>query len=145
MNKSRPQVVVFEPDLAVLDYLRLTLGDRYALNLFSEEKSLLSRLEQDDEPDMLLIALHPGRDSFPLVTQIRTSYPNLPIIVLSCTAELRDLEMVIRSGVRAIVMKPFVGTDVEEAVEEHLVPPDRKGIAGDAPREVPLNETHSFV
>lgn len=143
--KSRPQVVVFEPDLAVLDYLRLTLGDRYALHLFSEEKSLVSRLEQDDEPDMLLLALHPGRDSFPLVTQIRASFPNLPIVVLSCTAELRDLEMVIRSGVRAIVMKPFVGTDVEETIEEHLISPDRKGASADTPREIPLNETHSFV
>ncbi len=49
-----------EPDLAVLDYLRLTLGDRYALSLFSEEKSLLDRLEQNDEPDILLLALHSG-------------------------------------------------------------------------------------
>jgi transcriptional regulator with PAS, ATPase and Fis domain len=53
--------------------------------------------------------------------------------------------MVIRSGVRAIVMKPFVGTDVEETIEEHLVSSDRKGASADAPREIPLNETHSFV
>jgi len=143
--KSRPQVLILEPDLAVLDYLRLTLGDRYALNLFSEEQSLLDRLEQNDEPDILLLALHPGRDPLPLLTHIRCARPNLPVIVLSCSAELRDLEMVIRLGVRAIVMKPFVGTDVEETIEEHLISPDRKGAAADSPREIPLNETHSFV
>ncbi|HTF66903.1 MAG TPA: sigma-54 dependent transcriptional regulator, partial [Edaphobacter sp.] len=58
---------------------------------------------------------------------------------------LRDLEVVIRLGVRAIVMKPFVGTDVEETIEEHLASASRKVSAADSPREVPLNETHSFV
>jgi|UPI000479427D two-component system response regulator AtoC len=143
--KSRPQVLILEPDLAVLDYLRLTLGDRYALNLFSEEKSLLDRLSQNDEADMLLLALHSGQESHPLLTEIRATHPNVPVIVLSCSAELRDLEVVIRSGVRAIVMKPFVGTDIEEAIEEHLISPDRKAASADSPREIPLNETHSFV
>ena len=143
--KSRPQVLILEPDLAVLDYLRLTLGDRYALNLFSEEKSLLDRLDQSDAPDILLLALHSGRDPLPLLTHIRCAHPGLPVIVLSCSADLRDLEVVIRLGVRAIVMKPFVGTDVEETIEEHLSSPDRKSSLADSPREIPLNETHSFV
>jgi transcriptional regulator with PAS, ATPase and Fis domain len=65
--------------------------------------------------------------------------------VLSCSAELRDLEMVIRLGVRAIVMKPFTGSDVEQAIEEHLASSEKKISAADAPREIPLNETHSFV
>ncbi|MEG9434844.1 sigma-54-dependent Fis family transcriptional regulator [Edaphobacter sp. HDX4] len=145
VTKSRPQVLILEPDLAVLDYLRLTLGDRYALSLFSEEKSLLDRLEQKDVPDMLLLALHPGNDPLPLLTEIRAGHPNLPIVVLSCSAELRDLEMVIRSGVRAIVMKPFVGTDIEEAIEENLRSGEEKPDAAELLREIPLNETHSFV
>jgi two-component system response regulator AtoC len=144
-SKARPQVLILEPDLAVLDYLRLTLGDRFALSLFSEERSLLDRLEQGDEPDLLLLALHSGRDPMPLLTHIRCAKPHLPVIVLSCTAELRDLEMVIRLGVRAIVMKPFVGSDIEEAIEEHLATPERNTPVPDSPREIPLNETHSFV
>jgi len=144
-SKARPQVLILEPDLAVLDYLRLTLGDRYGLSLFSEEQSLLDRLEQDSEPDLLLLALHSGRDPMPLLTHIRCAQPRLPVIVLSCSAELRDLEMVIRLGVRAIVMKPFVGSDIEEAIEEHLSTPDKKAVVADSPREIPLNETHSFV
>jgi len=144
-SKTRPQVLILEPDLAVLDYLRLTLGDRYGLSLFSEEQSLLDRLEQNDEPDLLLLALHTGRDAMPLLTHIRCAKPQLPVIVLSCSAELRDLEMVIRLGVRAIVMKPFVGSDIEEAIEEHLSTPEKKAVVADSPREIPLNETHSFV
>lgn len=143
--KLRPQILILEPDLAVLDYLRLTLGGRYSLSLFSDEQMLLDRLEQRDSPDLLLLALHTNRDPLPLLTNIRCSKPNLPVIVLSCSAELRDIEMVIRLGVRGIVMKPFVGSDVEQAIEEHLAAVEKKVPAADALKEIPLNESHSFV
>ncbi|MBN9615092.1 MAG: DNA-binding response regulator [Acidobacteriales bacterium 59-55] len=143
--KRRSQILILEPDLAVLDYLRSTLGDKYALSLFSEEQTLLERLEQKDEPDLLLLALYSSRDPVPLLTQIRCSKPHLPVIVLSCSAELRDIETVIRLGVRAIVMKPFVGCDVEATIEEHLASTEKKASAADSPREIPLNESHSFV
>jgi two-component system response regulator AtoC len=143
--KSRAQVLILEPDLAVLDYLRLTLSSRYSLSLFSEESILLDRLEQVEEPDLLLVALHANRDPIPLLTHIRCTKPNLPVIVLSCSADLRDIEMVIRLGVRAIVMKPFTGGDVEQAIEEHLTVAEKKVTATETLREVPLNESHSFV
>jgi two-component system response regulator AtoC len=143
--KSRAQVLILEPDLAVLDYLRLTLSTRFSLSLFSEEQTLLDRLDQVDQPDLLLLALHTNRDPLPLLTHIRCTKPHLPVIVLSCSADLRDIEMVIRLGVRAIVMKPFIGSDVEQAIDEHLASVEKKVAAADALREVPLNETHSFV
>jgi two-component system, NtrC family, response regulator AtoC len=147
-TKSRAQILILEPDLAVLDYLRSTLGNKYSLNLFSEEQTLIDRLEQPGDSDLLLLAVHTHRDSMPLLTHIRCTKPNLPVIVLSCSAELGDLEMVIRLGVRAIVMKPFLGSDVEQAIEEHLasIATEReKKIAAETMREIPLNETHSFV
>jgi two-component system response regulator AtoC len=143
--KSRAQVLILEPDLAVLDYLRLTLLPRFSLSLFSEEQTLLDRLNQVEEPDLLLLALHTNRDPLPLLTHIRCTKPNLPVIVLSCSADLRDIEMVIRLGVRAIVMKPFIGSEIEQAIDEHLASVEKKIAAADALREVPLNETHSFV
>jgi len=144
-SKLRSQILILEPDLAVLDYLRSTLGDKYSLSLFSDEQTLLERLGQSEDPDLVLLALHTNRDPLPLLTHIRGAKPQLPIIALSCSSELRDIEMVIRLGVRAIVMKPFTGSDVEQAIEEHLANSDKKISAADAAREIPLNETHSFV
>lgn len=141
----RAQVLILEPDLAVLDYLRSTLTDKYSLSLFSDEQMLLDRLEQGDDADLLLLALHANRDPIPLLTHIRCSKPQLPVVVLSCSADLSDLEMVIRLGVRAIVMKPFLGSDVDSAIEEHLTLAADKKTATDTMREIPLNETHSFV
>lgn len=115
------------------------------MSLFSNEQTLIDRLEQVESSDLLLLALHTNRDPLPLLTHIRCTKPHLPVIVLSCSADLRDIEMVVRLGVRAIVMKPFTGHDVEQAIEEHLASADKKTATIDAPREIPLNETHSFV
>ncbi len=143
-TKSKPNVSILEPDLAVLDYLRSTLSHQYSLNLFSEEQHLIDRLEHQDQPDLLLIALHPNRDPAPVLTHIRATRPRVPIIVLSFTAEHKDIETVIRLGVRGIILKPFMGSDVMAVIEEHLALTQSKAV-GDAPKEVPLTENHSFV
>ena len=142
--RSRSQIAILEPDAAVLDYLRSTLAGQYATSLYSDEQMLLDRLQESGELDLLLLALHPTRDSIPLLTRIRSAKPRLPIIVLSCSAELKDLETVIRLGVRGIVMKPFMASDVETAIEEHLALLDPK-VTSDAPKEVTLTENYSFV
>ena len=142
--KSKSQVLVLEPDLAVLNYLRTSLSRQYSLGVFSEEQPLLDRIEHGSEPDLVLVAVHPTQDPVPLLSHIRSTRPQLPIIFLSCSAELRELENVIRMGVRAIMMKPFVAAEVEALIEEHLALADRKP-AIDAPKEIQLTETNSFV
>ncbi len=141
---SKAQVMILEPDVSVLEYLRSTLENRYSLQLFSEESAMFGRLESGNEPELLLVALQTMRDPTPLLTRLRSMRPQLPVVVLSCSAELKDLEIVIRLGVRGILMKPFLGSDVEVAIEEQLALADRKS-TGDVPKEVPLTETHSFV
>lgn len=143
--KGRAQVLILEPDLAVLEYLRSTLSSRYHLVLFSDEKALMARLEKNEPSDLVLVAVHANRDPLPLLTHLRCNNPHLPVVVLSCSADLRDLEMVIRLGVRGIVMKPFIASDVEQAIEEHLASAAKNIPAAEALREIPLNETHSFV
>ncbi len=142
--KSKPCVTILEPDLAVLEYLRSALSSQYTLSLFSEEQHLIDRLEQAEQPDLLLIALHPGRDAAPLLSHIRSTRPRVPIVVLSFTAELKDIEVVIRLGVKGIILKPFIASDVEAAIEEHLALAEVKPQA-DVPKEVPLSENQAFV
>ncbi len=139
--KSR--IGIFEPDADVLEYLRSTLT-KYALEPFSEPEDLVSALGRGPALDMLLLAQRANEDPVPLLSKIRSVCPQLPVIVLSCSAELRDLEAVIRLGVRGIVMKPFLGSDVEAAIEEHLALLDRRPVADD-PKEIQLTETYSFV
>lgn len=142
--KTKSQVLILEPDLAVLNYLRSSLERIYAITTFCDEKSLLDRIAQGSEPDLVLVAPHPTEDPLPLLSHIRATRPQLPIIVLSCSGEVRELERVVRSGIRAIVMKPFIAADIEAAIEEHLALANRKPVT-DAPKEIQLTENNSFV
>ena len=142
--RGKPSVAILEPDLAVLEYLRASLSRSYAVNTFSEEQSLLDRLQAGPEPDILLLAPNTTQNYASLLLHLRSRSTQLPVIVLSCSGEPKELEAVIRLGVRGIVMKPFTGADIEAAVEEQLALTDRKPVA-DSPKEIPLTENNSFV
>ncbi len=43
--KTKSQVLILEPDLAVLNYLRSSLERNYALSAYGDEKALLDRIE----------------------------------------------------------------------------------------------------
>lgn len=143
-KRVRAHILILEPDTAVLEYLQSSLETRYSVQAFSDEGALTSRIERGEPADLLLVALQANRDPSPLLASVRASRPHLPIVVLSCSAEPKAFETVIRLGVRGIVMKPFFASDVEAAIEEHLALNDRRA-PEDAPKEVALTENYSFV
>ena len=142
--RARRTVYLVETDTAVRNYLEGALSRQYALTAFADEQALLDCMEKTQPPDLLLVATHPAADPVPLLSQLRATRPKLPVVVLSCSAELREVESVIRVGVRAIVMKPFIAADVQSVIEEHLALTDTKPVA-DSPKETPLTENNSFV
>ena len=118
--KLRAQILILEPDLAVLDYLRSTLGSQYSLNLFSEEQALLDHLEKAEQPDLLLLALHTSRDPLPLLTHIRCTKPHLPVIAVSAHAMVSDRQRREDAGFDDFLAKPYARSDLIAAVPKYL-------------------------
>src|SRR6201996_8482092 len=140
---ARSRLYALDANLAVLDYLRRTLEPRYNLKVFSEEESLLEALNKGPAPDLILLEWESMEKSLTALSHIRASLPDVPIVMLSCTAEVKDFEVVTRIGARGIVLKPFLDGNLENAIEEHLAQA-QKAITAE-PQEIPLDETHSFV
>ena len=130
-------------NLAVLDYLRRTLESHYNLKVFSEEQALLDCLNSREAPNLILLEWESMEKSLTVLSHIRAGLPDVPIVMLSCTAEVKDFEVVTRIGARGIVLKPFLDGNLENAIEEHLALA-QKAIPAE-PQEIPLDETHSFV
>lgn len=143
-NVPRLHIFILERDIEVLDYLRSILDGQYELSLFGEERSLLRALEQGAKPDLFLLAWHSNTDTPPLLSTVRSRLPGAPVLVLFCTTELHHLITVTRLGARDIVLKPFLGSDLEIAIDEHLAGVAHRKLE-EIPTEIPLNETHSFV
>lgn len=140
---SKPRLFVLDSNVAVLEYLRAALSNQYSLSLFSDEQSLLHQCSSAPEPHLVLLAWDGIEQSLPILSHIRSSMPEVPIIILSCSAEVKNLEIVTQIGSRGVVLKPFVDGNLEVAIEEHLACADRAVLA--EPQEVRLDDTHSFV
>jgi DNA-binding NtrC family response regulator len=135
---------ILESDPAVLDYLQGTLGYQYQVSLFEEQVSLLRALEREDAPHLLVMAWQSRTATIPLLQQIQDLAPQLPVILLSYSNDLEILIGSPRLGIRGVVLKPFMGDELEIAIDEHLI-----GTEHDAPNaetaEIPLSGAHSFV
>ena len=138
-----PRLYALDANVAVLHYLRRALEPRYNLKVFSEEQTLLDCLNKNEAPDLILLEWESMEKSLTVLSHIRASLPDVPIVMLSCTAEVKDFEVVTRIGARGIVLKPFLDGNLEGAIEEHLAQA-QKAITAE-PQEIPLDETHSFV
>jgi two-component system response regulator AtoC len=139
----KPRLFVLDSNLAVLEYLRAVLSTQYSLSLFSDETSLLHQCANGPEPHLVLLAWESIEQSLPILSHVRTSIPDVPIIILSTSAEVKNLEIVTRIGSRGVVLKPFVDGNLETAIEEHLASVDRGSSA--EPQEIRLDDSHSFV
>jgi DNA-binding NtrC family response regulator len=119
------------------------------VSLFTEAAELIRSLNEPPAPDLLLMDWHIGMDdteqnALGLLKKIRGSKPKLPILMLSCSAELQEMMVAIRMGATDVILKPFRKSDIDLAVEqclkEALKPADEADVT-----EIPLDENTSFV
>ncbi len=120
-SKRKPLIAALDPDSAVLNYLHRILSDRYSVSLFTEAAELLRSLKEAPPPDLLLMDWHiagdgAGQNALGLLTKLRSSRPSLPIILLTCSAELKEVMAATRMGAADVILKPFRKADIDLAV-----------------------------
>src|ERR1035441_3050331 len=147
--KRRQHVAVLDADPAILKYIHGILADRFSVSLFTEAAELTRSLRESPVPDLLLMDWHIGmvdteENALGLLRKIRVSKPALPILMLSCSAELQEMMVAIRMGATDVILKPFRKRDIDIAVQrcikETEKPPDDADVL-----EIPLDENTSFV
>jgi DNA-binding NtrC family response regulator len=146
-----PRIAVLDPDQAVLNYLHRILADRFSVSLFTGAEELLRSLRDSLAPDLLLMDWHIaeeglGESSLGLLMKLRAFKPTLPIIVLSCSAELKEVVAVTRLGATDVILKPFRKADIDMAVHECLNEIGKQAASDeDEVDEIHLDENTSFV
>ncbi len=148
-STDRPHIAVLEADPAILDYVRRILEDRFKMSLFTEASELAQCLKENAAPDLLLMDWHVSVDgaeenALGLLSKIRASKPSLPIIMLSCSAELQEVVVATRMGATDVILKPFRKSDIDGAVQQCLKAAS-KPAASDEIKEIHLDENTSFV
>ncbi|MFZ1086040.1 MAG: sigma-54 dependent transcriptional regulator [Terracidiphilus sp.] len=150
-NKRNPLIAALDPDPAILKYLERILSDRFRLSLFTEAADLLQSLNESTAPELILMDWHideenAGESAFELLTKILASQPTLPVILLACSAELKEVVAATRMGAEDVILKPFGKADIDQAVEQCLQKARRQTAEEeDESKEIPLDENTSFV
>jgi DNA-binding NtrC family response regulator len=146
-SKRRPLIAVLDPDPAILRYLRRILADRFGLSLFTEAAELVESLKKPPVPDLLFMDWHlDGALSLDLLTQLHASKPTLPIVMLSCSSDLKEVVAATRLGATDVVLKPFRKADIDLAVRECLQQTaTQEDDEDEQSSEIHLDENTSFV
>jgi DNA-binding NtrC family response regulator len=119
------------------------------VSLFTEIAELTESLKNSPAPDLLLMDWHIAEDqadenALALLARIHASNPTLPIIILACTAELKEVIGATRMGAADLILKPFRKSDIDRAVQQCLKKPDEQAVDSDI-KEIPLDGNTSFV
>jgi DNA-binding NtrC family response regulator len=148
-SRRKPHIAVLDANPAVLDYVHGILANRFKVNAFTEAAELNRSLRESPAPDLLLMDWHNGEDGaeesgLSLLAKIHAIKPWLPIILFTCSAELKEVLAAARLGAVDIILKPFKESDIDVAVQRCLKEPVKRPAEGDS-AEIPLDENTSFV
>ncbi len=143
------RIAILDADPAILNYLEQILGDRFKVSLFSDPAPLIFNLKEASAPELLLMDWHSCGDderesALSLLARIRSLKPSLPVVMLACSAELKEVVAATRMGAADIILKPFDKGDIDLAIEQYLKQASIHAVEEDV-KEIVLDENTSFV
>jgi two-component system nitrogen regulation response regulator GlnG len=99
---------------------------------FEQADSALTALRKS-RPDVLMTDIRmPGRSGLELLSEIRTSQPELPVIIMTAHSDLDSAVAAYQGGAFEYLPKPF---DIDQAVDLVRRAANQQKIAGDLPAE----------
>ena len=103
------KILVVDDERAVRESLRRALElEGYEIELAGDGNEALSRLEQSEEPDaMILDVLMPGVDGLEVCRRIRGTGSKLPVLMLTARTEVEDRVAGLDAGADDYLTKPF--------------------------------------
>jgi DNA-binding NtrC family response regulator len=148
-SKRTQHIVVLDVDPAILNFMHDILSDRFRISLITETAELDHCLSSSPAPDLLLMDWNivdgeNEENALGLLARTHARKPLLPIVMLACSADLKEVVTATHMGAADVVLKPFRKCDIDAAVEQCLLKAGKYPVENDVD-EVPLNENASFV
>ena len=151
VTKSMHQIAALGTDPGLLNYVQRILADRFHVSVFTAPGELTARLQEPGRTDLLLMDWQSGNgngceDALTRLAGIRAIKPTLPVVLFARSVDLKEVLQAARLGATDVILKPFVKSDVDHAVEQHLGNGGLNFAAGDDQvQEIPLDEDTTFV
>lgn len=111
---TRNKLWVIDDDRAMRWVLEKTFKEEgFDVTSFEEAQSALDQLP-DNQPDVILTDIRmPGMDGLNFLSKVKTSYPELPVIIMTAHSDLESAVSSYQTGAFEYLPKPF---DIDEAL-----------------------------
>lgn len=122
-DDRKPLILIVEDNPDMRDYIRLVLEDRYELAMAENGEEALKFLTGNAAPSLIVSDLMmPVMDGFQLVEALKSDprYQQIPIIILTARADVRDKLRALRTGVDDYLLKPFEEEELQVRIENLL-------------------------
>ncbi|MBN1276287.1 MAG: response regulator, partial [Deltaproteobacteria bacterium] len=96
------------------------LGNSYNIYFYPNGKDIFEAITWSHFDLIILNLQAPERDPFDLLSWIKMTLPNTPVIITSETEEAEFIVKVIKQGAFHFLVKPFSGPKIEHVIEKAL-------------------------
>ncbi len=138
----RRSILLIEDDQGLQQYVRSVFDrEHFTVTVCGTGAEGLSKLPHV-RPDLVLLDLFlQESDGMEILRQIKSEYPAVKVLVLSCSHDSRFTVTAMRAGARDVLLKPFQRGELLELVQQVLGPHDPSTEAN----QVRLDEQNMFI
>ncbi len=122
---SKRSILVVDDDKNTRDYLAAFLtSSGFVVECLESGDDAIERLASGYSPSMVLLDIMlPGKDGIEVLSNLKTIYPTIPIIILSGIGQIKTVVEAMKMGASDYLTKPFeeeaLELAIENAIEKH--------------------------
>jgi len=119
---SKQSILVVDDDKNTRDYLAVFLGDSgFDVECLGSGDEAIERLASGYSPSMILLdVMLPGKDGIEVLSNVKSIYPALPIIILSGIGQIKTVVEAMKMGASDYLTKPFEEEALELAIQNAI-------------------------
>jgi len=121
MDQLTPQILVVDDEEIICQQLQRLYGySGYAVQTADSAEAALQRLEKKDIDLVVTDVRLPGMSGVDLTMEIKKSYPDVPVIVMTGHAAIDCAVEVLKNGASDFIVKPFNAEAIQESTRAAL-------------------------
>lgn len=117
---NKEKILIIDDEMAPRESIRMVLKDRYAVSTATGALEGLKFISQEPVDLVVMDIKMPKMDGITALQEIKKSYPDTEVVLLTAYASLETARDAIRFGAFDYLLKPFDRNDILQVVEKGL-------------------------
>jgi DNA-binding NtrC family response regulator len=114
------KIIICDDEEGIRESLKLILGDEYRLILTENGEQCMDCLRNDSHVGLVLLDIKmPSSDGINVLQQIKTDYPDIPVVIVTGYKSVELAHEAIKHGASGYIVKPFKSEEILTIARRH--------------------------